>query len=92
MNIADELRGTGLDEKSASLLFAAQIKEQANFMNSVTERCFSDCVVSFRTQQLNEQETTCINRCADKYFALSQVLGVRFWEEQQRFMQDQPKP
>eukprot|EP00012_Vannella_robusta_P011570 CAMPEP_0206191946 /NCGR_PEP_ID=MMETSP0166-20121206/5658_1 /ASSEMBLY_ACC=CAM_ASM_000260 /TAXON_ID=95228 /ORGANISM="Vannella robusta, Strain DIVA3 518/3/11/1/6" /LENGTH=89 /DNA_ID=CAMNT_0053608333 /DNA_START=8 /DNA_END=277 /DNA_ORIENTATION=- len=88
----DELTTAGLDQKSASILLSAQIKEQASFMNSVTERCFQDCVVSFRNKDLSEKETTCINRCADKYFALSQVLGVKYWEEQQKFMQQQQNP
>lgn len=86
--MADEFRNAGLDEKSAAVLFTAQIKEQASFLNTVTERCFQDCVVSFRTAQLNEQESSCINRCADKYFALSQVLGVKYWEEQAKLMQE----
>jgi len=79
----------GLDEKSASFLFSAQLKEQGVFMNTVTEKCFEDCVISFRNKDLSERETTCINRCADKYFALSQVLGSKYWEEQQKFMENQ---
>lgn len=87
MNDADEFKQLGLNDASVSVLFAAQIKEQAIFANMMTERCFKDCVISFRNVDLNTGETDCISRCVDKFVQFSQAVGPRYWEEQQKVMQ-----
>lgn len=87
MNDVEEFKAAGLNDASVAVLFAAQLKEQALFANTLAERCFQDCVVSFRNQDLNTAETNCINRCVDKYLVFSQTIGPRYWAEQQKIMQ-----
>ncbi|RVW65830.1 Mitochondrial import inner membrane translocase subunit Tim9 [Vitis vinifera] len=48
--------------------------------NSLVERCFSDCVESFRRKSLDKQEETCVRRCAEKFLKHSMRVGMRFAE------------
>ncbi|KAK8936135.1 Mitochondrial import inner membrane translocase subunit Tim9 [Platanthera zijinensis] len=48
--------------------------------NSLVERCFDDCVDSFRRKTLDKQEETCVRRCAEKFLKHSMRVGMRFAE------------
>ncbi|MQL80591.1 hypothetical protein Taro_013026 [Colocasia esculenta] len=48
--------------------------------NALVERCFSDCVDTFRRKSLDKQEETCIRRCAEKFLKHSMRVGLRFAE------------
>ncbi|KAK8962057.1 Mitochondrial import inner membrane translocase subunit Tim9 [Platanthera guangdongensis] len=48
--------------------------------NSVVERCFDDCVDSFKRKTLNKQGETCVRRCAEKFLKHSMRVGMRFAE------------
>ncbi|PKU68891.1 Mitochondrial import inner membrane translocase subunit Tim9 [Dendrobium catenatum] len=48
--------------------------------NSLVERCFNDCVDSFRRKTLDKQEETCVRRCAEKFLKHSMRVGMRFAE------------
>ncbi|KAK2972373.1 hypothetical protein RJ640_014431 [Escallonia rubra] len=48
--------------------------------NSLVERCFSDCVDTFRRKTLDKQEETCVRRCAEKFLKHSMRVGMRFAE------------
>ncbi|MQL77332.1 hypothetical protein Taro_009721 [Colocasia esculenta] len=62
-------------------LFAKAIASNALRMyNSLVERCFVDCIDTFRRKSLDKQEETCIRRCAEKFLKLSMRVGMRFAE------------
>ncbi|KAA8549268.1 hypothetical protein F0562_000952 [Nyssa sinensis] len=48
--------------------------------NSLVERCFNDCVDTFRRKSLDKQEETCVRRCAEKFLKHSMRVGMRFAE------------
>lgn len=48
--------------------------------NSLVERCFTDCVDTFRRKTLDKQEETCVRRCAEKFLKHSMRVGMRFQE------------
>ncbi|GJY16067.1 mitochondrial import inner membrane translocase subunit TIM9 [Tanacetum coccineum] len=48
--------------------------------NNLVERCFTDCVDSFRRKTLDKQEETCVKRCAEKFLKHSMRVGLRFAE------------
>lgn len=48
--------------------------------NSLVERCFTDCVDSFRRKTLDKQEESCVRRCAEKFLKHSMRVGMRFAE------------
>ena len=50
--------------------------------NTLTERCFTTCVSSFRSKTLDKGETTCIANCAERYIKMTQRVGLRFAEDQ----------
>jgi import inner membrane translocase subunit TIM9 len=51
--------------------------------NRVVERCFADCVTSFRSKNLDDKESNCVNTCAEKFLKHTQRVGRRFAEHQQ---------
>ena len=44
-----------------------QLKDTLRMFNGLVERCFSECVVSFRSKVLTGTEETCVSTCAEKY-------------------------
>lgn len=48
--------------------------------NSLVERCFNDCVDTFKHKSLQKQEETCVRRCAEKFLKHSMRVGLRFAE------------
>ncbi|PWZ56008.1 Mitochondrial import inner membrane translocase subunit Tim9 [Zea mays] len=48
--------------------------------NSLVERCFTDCVDTFRRKNLDKQEESCVRRCAEKFLKHSMRVGMRFAE------------
>ncbi|KAL4188858.1 hypothetical protein AMTRI_Chr08g162580 [Amborella trichopoda] len=48
--------------------------------NSLVERCFNDCIDTFRRKSLDKQEDTCVRRCAEKFLKHSMRVGLRFAE------------
>lgn len=48
--------------------------------NALVERCFTDCVETFRRKSLDKQEETCVRRCAEKFLKHSMRVGLRFAE------------
>ncbi len=63
-------------------LEAMQTKDSLRMYNDLVERCYLQCVTSFRSQSLNETEKTCVASCAEKYIKLTQRVGFRFAEHQ----------
>lgn len=48
--------------------------------NNLVERCFHDCVDTFKHKSLQKQEETCVRRCAEKFLKHSMRVGMRFAE------------
>nr|CAJ73651.1 translocator of the inner mitochondrial membrane 9 [Guillardia theta] len=55
-----------------------QIKEQVTMYNSLVERCFNNCVTSFRSKTLDDREEKCITRCTTKFIKASARAGQAF--------------
>ena len=55
-------------ERNAVLakLTELQIQDSMQTFNSVVERCFSECVTSFRSKALDKAEEDCVKRCVVK--------------------------
>ncbi|KAK4342913.1 hypothetical protein RND71_038729 [Anisodus tanguticus] len=70
---ADKLR-------MASMIDQLQVRDSLRMYNSLVERCFTDCVDSFKRKTLDKQEETCVRRCAEKFLKHSMRVGLRFAE------------
>ncbi|KAK9827249.1 hypothetical protein WJX81_002882 [Elliptochloris bilobata] len=73
-----------------------QVKDSLRMYNSLVERCFIDCVDSFRRKDLEAAEEKCVQRCCEKFMKHSQRVGMRFHEltseaeqQMQKIMQQQ---
>jgi import inner membrane translocase subunit TIM9 len=71
------------DERDALMeaMNELQVEEMQTMFNSLSQRCFTRCVNSFRQRQLDSAERQCIQHCADKYMQHMQRVGQRFAEE-----------
>eukprot|EP01041_Mallomonas_annulata_P008054 gene8054-16512_t len=59
-----------------------QMKESLKMYNRLVEGCFSKCVTTFRSKQLDEKENKCVAQCSEKFMKLTQRVGLRFAEYQ----------
>ena len=50
--------------------------------NRYVERCFCDCVKSFKGKNLEQKEGECLDHCAEKFGKFTQRVGKRFQEQQ----------
>lgn len=66
--------------KMAQMIDRLQVTDSLRMYNSLVERCFTDCVDSFRRKSLDKQEETCVRRCAEKFLKHSMRVGLRFAE------------
>ncbi|KAI3772334.1 hypothetical protein L6452_03517 [Arctium lappa] len=66
--------------RMSKMIDQLQIRDSLRMYNALVERCFSDCVESFRRKTLDEQEETCVRRCAEKFLKHSLRVGLRFAE------------
>ncbi len=76
----------------------SQMREVVDLFNTITDRCFQDCVVStsrgvacvgadkkqfnFRTKKLATEERSCIVSCSDKWIGATQRITRTFVEQQ----------
>merc|ERR1712087_259414 len=60
-----------------------QMTESMNTYNNLVERCFNECVTSFRAKTLEKSEEECVKRCVSKFMSFSQRVAQRFQEKQQ---------
>uniref|UniRef100_A0A061R1X9 Mitochondrial import inner membrane translocase subunit n=1 Tax=Tetraselmis sp. GSL018 TaxID=582737 RepID=A0A061R1X9_9CHLO len=79
---ASDLAGLPDDQKNMILgtIEQAQIKDSLRMYNSLVERCFVDCVDSFRRKDLDKDEEKCVTRCAEKFIKATGRTGQRFAE------------
>lgn len=57
-----------------------QLRDSLKMYNGLVERCFKDCVDSFRRKDLESSEEKCVARCCEKFMKHSSRVGVRFAE------------
>ena len=51
--------------RMATMIDQLQIRDSLRMYNSLVERCFNDCVDTFKHKSLQKQEETCVRRCAE---------------------------
>ncbi|PSS34973.1 Mitochondrial import inner membrane translocase subunit Tim9 like [Actinidia chinensis var. chinensis] len=71
--------GWGYKLRMSAMIDQLQIRNSLRMYNSPVERCFNDCVDTFRRKSLDKQET-CVRRCAEKFLKHSMRVGMRFAE------------
>lgn len=52
--------------------------------NDLVEKCFKDCIDSFRRKDLDSGEEHCVMNCTGKFMKLSARIGMRFGELSQQ--------
>merc|ERR1711985_201054 len=57
-----------------------QIQDSMQTFNTVVERCFSECVTSFRSKTLDKAEEDCVKRCVVKTKTFQDRVATRFTE------------
>ncbi|CAK8994814.1 unnamed protein product [Durusdinium trenchii] len=50
-----------------------QMQEMMNTYNNLVEKCFNECITSFRTKALEGSEEQCVTRCVQKFMSFSQL-------------------
>ncbi|KAI4322142.1 hypothetical protein L6164_021862 [Bauhinia variegata] len=66
--------------RMSAMIEQLQIRDSLRMYNSLVERCFDDCVESFKHKSLQKQEESCVRRCAEKFLKHSMRVGMRFAE------------
>ncbi|KAK1936410.1 putative mitochondrial import inner membrane translocase subunit [Babesia divergens] len=61
-----------------------QYRDTLETYNGMVEHCFSECITSFRSKDLDKKESRCIDTCVKLFMDFSQRIGLRFAEKQQR--------
>ncbi|QCD88357.1 mitochondrial import inner membrane translocase subunit Tim9 [Vigna unguiculata] len=67
-------------QRMSAMMEQLQIRDSLRMYNSLVERCFTDCVDTFKHKSLQKQEETCVRRCAEKFLKHSMRVGMRFAE------------
>ncbi|GAU47241.1 hypothetical protein TSUD_87550, partial [Trifolium subterraneum] len=67
-------------QRMATMIDQLQIRDSLRMYNNLVERCFHDCVDTFKHKSLQKQEETCVRRCAEKFLKHSMRVGMRFAE------------
>ncbi|KAL0040209.1 hypothetical protein WJX77_000380 [Trebouxia sp. C0004] len=81
-NPIEGLEGLPDTQKNALLtqIEEMQVRDSLRMYNNVVERCFRDCVESFRRKDLESNEERCVSRCCEKFMKHSARVGMRFGE------------
>ena len=62
-------------------LNSMQMMESIQTYNGLVDRCFNECVSTFRAKALDSTETDCLKKCVAKSMEYSQRVGRRFGEK-----------
>ncbi|VWU49728.1 mitochondrial import inner membrane translocase subunit TIM9, putative [Hepatocystis sp. ex Piliocolobus tephrosceles] len=65
-------------EKIMRKINKAEYEDTMNTYNSIVERCFNECISSFRSKELDTYENNCILNCVKKYSLFSQRISMKF--------------
>ncbi|KAL0042483.1 hypothetical protein WJX79_001296 [Trebouxia sp. C0005] len=73
----DGLEGLPDAQKNALMtqIEEMQVRDSLRMYNNVVERCFRDCVESFRRKDLESSEERCVTRCCEKFMKHSARVG-----------------
>jgi import inner membrane translocase subunit TIM9 len=63
-----------------SMMMELQMREMQTIFNNVSERCFANCVNTFRTRSLDSEEKQCIENCFEKFMKSYNRAGMRMTE------------
>ncbi|EDO07323.1 putative mitochondrial import inner membrane translocase TIM9 subunit [Babesia bovis T2Bo] len=61
-----------------------QYRDTLETYNGMVEKCFNECISSFRSKELDKRENACVESCVKMFFEFSQRIGQRFAEKQQQ--------
>ncbi|KAL6619798.1 hypothetical protein ACP70R_034937 [Stipagrostis hirtigluma subsp. patula] len=64
--------------RMAAITDGLQTRDAMRLYNWMSQRCFSDCVVSFYRRALGKREEECVRACVRKYLLLSTASAARF--------------
>jgi mitochondrial import inner membrane translocase subunit TIM9 len=62
-------------------LNSMQMIESIQTYNGLVDRCFKECVTTFRSKTLDSTETDCVKKCVAKSMEYSNRVGQRFGEK-----------
>lgn len=62
-------------------LNSMQMIESIQTYNGLVDKCFNECISTFRSKALDNQETECVKKCVAKSMEYSQRVGRRFGEK-----------
>lgn len=80
----ERLAALAQDENNGELMEALndmQAQDMTNLFNTLSEKCFSRCVTTFRSRQLDRNENNCLEICAQRFMKHYQRIGMRFADE-----------
>ena len=73
-------------------IFHFHVQYSLRMYNNLVEKCFSECVNSFRRKSLEKDEERCVSKCCEKFLKHSARVSVRFAELNAQTMEQQPPP
>jgi mitochondrial import inner membrane translocase subunit TIM9 len=68
-----------------------QMADSLRMYNELVERCFGECVDTFRGRKLDGKEDACIKKCSSKFVAFAARCGTRFQQYQQEMAEEAAK-
>ncbi|SBS86626.1 mitochondrial import inner membrane translocase subunit TIM9, putative [Plasmodium malariae] len=74
-------------EKIMRKINKAEYEDTMTTYNSIVERCFNECITSFRSKELDSNENNCILNCVKKFSIFSQRIGMKFTQNLNSEMQ-----
>ena len=66
-----------------------QMQDQVRLYHDLVKRCFDECITTFRSKRLSEQEKKCLDGCMEKFMSFQQRSATRFAEFQAKLAQQQ---
>lgn len=71
-------------EKVFKKLNKLELTDSMNSYNGLVQRCFNECITSFRSKTLEKLEKACVRNCVSKFMIYSARVGQRFAEKNQQ--------
>eukprot|EP00808_Paulinella_micropora_P010805 g69217.t1 len=83
------LQSSEQQQAGLELMQEMQLKGMQRLFIGVSDKCFTDCITSFRTKTLNPREQACVHNCAHRFMTSLTRVVRRVEEEAQAKMQQQ---
>mmetsp|Transcript_14367 Transcript_14367/g.32922 ORF Transcript_14367/g.32922 Transcript_14367/m.32922 type:complete len:95 (-) Transcript_14367:920-1204(-) len=71
-------------QKMLDMIDEMQTRDSLKMYNGLVQRCFADCVHTFRRKTLEKDEEACVSRCTQKFLKHSARVSLRFAELNQQ--------